>query len=180
MKWLKPPADWVTLNSNGSSLGNFGSIGGGGIIRDSICDLLFPFSTPLCEGTNNQAELGAVLFGLAWCIQLGCNKVILELDYELSYKWIMRQTNPSWQFNQTLARIHTFIDQLQDFKCRYINRETNFVADSMAKFSHSLTIPQVFFDVQSTSRNARAYYALDKLDMFAFRRKTLKRNKEPP
>lgn len=42
------------------------------------------------------------------------------------------------------------------------NREANFVADSMAKFSHSLTVRQVFFDDHFIPREAKAYYYLDK------------------
>lgn len=47
------------------------------------------FATPLGERTNNQAEMGAALFGLAWCIHLGHTKVILEVNSKLSYRWIM-------------------------------------------------------------------------------------------
>lgn len=81
------------------------TIVGRGIIRDSKGEMLFAFSTSLDEGTNNQVEMGIALFGLAWCIQLGYNIVILEVDSELLYKWIMRLVNPPWQLTQTLARL---------------------------------------------------------------------------
>ncbi|KAG5606098.1 hypothetical protein H5410_027590 [Solanum commersonii] len=34
VKWIKPPDDWVKINTDGSALGNPGRIGAGGIIRD--------------------------------------------------------------------------------------------------------------------------------------------------
>ncbi|KAK9991627.1 hypothetical protein SO802_026612 [Lithocarpus litseifolius] len=35
VKWIPPPFHWFKLNSDGSSLGNSGLVGGGGIVRDS-------------------------------------------------------------------------------------------------------------------------------------------------
>lgn len=54
------------------------------------------------------------------------------------------------------------------------------MAHSLAKFSHSLIVPQVFFDIQSIPRDPKAYYYLDKVAMIAFIRKKMKRIKEPP
>lgn len=59
-------------------------------------------------------------------------------------------------------------------------REANFVADTLAKFSHNLSIPQLFFDIQDMPKDAKAYYYLDKVEMIAFRRRKLKSIKELP
>lgn len=59
----------MKLNSDGSSLIYPGTIGGGGYDKDSKGEMLFAFSTPVGDGTNNQAKIGAALFGLDWCIQ---------------------------------------------------------------------------------------------------------------
>ncbi|KAL0008006.1 hypothetical protein SO802_009508 [Lithocarpus litseifolius] len=34
VRWLRPSPGWVRLNTDGSSLGNPGKAGGGGLIRD--------------------------------------------------------------------------------------------------------------------------------------------------
>lgn len=61
-----------------------------------------------------------------------------------------------------------------------IYREASFVADTLAKFSHSLTASQVFIKVYTIHKEAKAYYYLDKIEMIKFRRRKLKRFKEPP
>lgn len=34
VKWNRPPASWYKLNTDGVSIGNPGTAGGGGVIRD--------------------------------------------------------------------------------------------------------------------------------------------------
>lgn len=46
VQWCKPPDLWVKLNSNCSSLGNPRLIGGGGIIRNSVGNMLFAYFVP--------------------------------------------------------------------------------------------------------------------------------------
>ncbi|XP_015160416.1 uncharacterized protein [Solanum tuberosum] len=64
VQWIKPPDQWVKINTDGSALNNPGRIGAGGIIRDQTGELLLAFAAPLGEGTNNQAEIGATIFGM--------------------------------------------------------------------------------------------------------------------
>lgn len=79
VSWIKPPADYLKLNTDGSALGNPGKIGGGGILRNNQGTLIYAFTVPLGVGTNNQAELQAALFGITWCVQQGHRKIILEI-----------------------------------------------------------------------------------------------------
>ncbi|XP_015160977.1 uncharacterized protein [Solanum tuberosum] len=83
IKWIKPPARWVKINTDGIALSNKGRIGAGGILRDQEGEMLLAFATTLGEGTNNQAEIGAAIFGMTWVLQLGYKKVFLEVDSQL-------------------------------------------------------------------------------------------------
>lgn len=103
--WYKPPGQWVKVNSDGSSLNNPGAIGGRGIIENNSGNFLFAYAVPLGEGSNNQAKMETAVFGVAWCIHLGYEKVILEVDSELMYKWVTLQSAPSWQIVQALSRL---------------------------------------------------------------------------
>ncbi|WMV13663.1 hypothetical protein MTR67_007048 [Solanum verrucosum] len=94
--WIKPPEKWVKLNTDGSALNNPGNIGAGGVLRNHKGELLFAFSVPLGEGTNNQAEVEAALFGLTWCAQLNYNKVILEVDSQLLVDWFLNNKTVPW------------------------------------------------------------------------------------
>ncbi|WMV23931.1 hypothetical protein MTR67_017316 [Solanum verrucosum] len=87
--WKTPPPNRYKLNTDGSALHNPGKIGGGGILRNEQGVIIFAFSIPLGEGTNNQVEVQAACYGLNWCIQHGYNNIILEVDSELLTKWLL-------------------------------------------------------------------------------------------
>lgn len=114
--WIKPLDKWVNLNSDGSCLSD-GRIGVGGVIRNNEGDLLLAFFTPLGHGSNNQAQIEVVFFffGIAWCVQMGFHKVILEVESELLHKWINRQISPPWYIDQALSKLHAYNSQLHGF-----------------------------------------------------------------
>lgn len=58
-------------------------MGVGGLIRDDKGKLKLAFSTSLGHGTNNAAELMALLHGLRYCRELEVRKVEVELDSKL-------------------------------------------------------------------------------------------------
>ena len=80
--WKTPTCNRYKLNTDGSATPNPGKIGGGGILRDDQGSMIYAFAVPLGEGTNNQAEIQAAVFGLNLCIQHGYNSIILEVDSE--------------------------------------------------------------------------------------------------
>ena len=47
VKWLWPPINWFKVNSDGSSLGNPGIVGGGGLIRNENGEWLEGMLGPL-------------------------------------------------------------------------------------------------------------------------------------
>ncbi|WMV32529.1 hypothetical protein MTR67_025914 [Solanum verrucosum] len=87
--WKTPIYNRYKLNTDGSAIPNPGKIGGGGILRDDQGSMVYAFAVPLGEGTNNQVEIQAAIFGLNWCIQHGYNCIILEVDSELLTKWFL-------------------------------------------------------------------------------------------
>ncbi|XP_049378041.1 uncharacterized protein LOC125842768 [Solanum stenotomum] len=180
VKWIKPPDGWVKINTDGSALGNPGKIGAGGIIRDQSGKMLLAFATPLGEGSNNQAEVAATLFGMTWSLQLGYRNVILEVDSQLLVDCIENKTNPHWGINTQLLKLQALTRQANEFKCKHTFREANFVADSLSKYSHKITSPQIYLGIHQLPKETRAYYQLDILEMANFRRRKIKKIKEPP
>lgn len=64
VKWQKPNRGWFKLNVDGSSLGNPDCMGVGGIIRNDQGYLTVAFVKELSHGSNNEAELLALYYGL--------------------------------------------------------------------------------------------------------------------
>ena len=60
VRWMKPPMDWLKLNTNGASLGNPGKAGGGGVIRDSSGKWVKGFSRSIGVATSVMAECWAI------------------------------------------------------------------------------------------------------------------------
>ncbi|KAK6780045.1 hypothetical protein RDI58_022229 [Solanum bulbocastanum] len=91
--------------------------------------MLLAFATPLGEGTNTQAEVEAALFGLSWSLEMGCKNIILEVDSQLLVEWIMHRTQHPWSIDTQLRKLQKLIEQIQQFKCKHMYREANYVAD---------------------------------------------------
>ncbi|XP_015158405.1 uncharacterized protein [Solanum tuberosum] len=151
-----------------------------GVLRNHIGETIFAFSAPLGEGTNNQVEVEAAIFGLTWCVNLKYNNVILEVDSQLLVDWLVSSTAVPWTISHQMQKLHQLVKQFTHFKCIHTLREANFVANLLSKHIHQITSPQVYFNSQQLPKLAAAYLQHDLADMASFRRGKLKRIKEPP
>ncbi|PNX95448.1 ribonuclease H [Trifolium pratense] len=78
--WTPPLDNCVKLNVDGSSLGNFGRSGYGGIIRNNVGGWLYGFSDFCGITTNLKAWLLAIVHGLSLTWSKGYTEVICEYD----------------------------------------------------------------------------------------------------
>ena len=60
IRWEKPWASWLTLNTKGSATSNSGSVGGGGLIKDEKSDWVIGFARKIRNTTSFMAELWAL------------------------------------------------------------------------------------------------------------------------
>lgn len=67
-----------------------------GVIIDYNGDLIYAYATPLGQGTNNQPEVKAAIWGLSWCLNNGIQQVMLEVDAELLVRWTREQIPIPW------------------------------------------------------------------------------------
>lgn len=86
--WVKPCRGKYKLNVNGSSLGNPGFAGGGGVIRDHCGQLIVGFATHYGQVSNNVAEGRALLDGLKLAQQLGIRDIMVELESKVIVRWV--------------------------------------------------------------------------------------------
>ncbi|KAL4359579.1 hypothetical protein AHAS_Ahas08G0091500 [Arachis hypogaea] len=79
VQWNPPPAGWIKLNSDGTTQGNLGTIGCGGILRDEEGRWIAGFSHKIGVGTAFMAELCGVKKGLEITWTMGFRKIVVEI-----------------------------------------------------------------------------------------------------
>ncbi|KAF5472295.1 hypothetical protein F2P56_009026 [Juglans regia] len=130
VKWSMPPSGWIKLNCNGSCQNN--PSGGGGILQDMDGNFKAAFSSHFGLGTNNKAELRAILEGIRLCKSLSFSKIIIESDSNLIVDWLRSGKCTLWHlWNYWNELSH----ELQGTDTRVIHqlREGNQAADFLAK-----------------------------------------------
>ncbi|XP_042950232.1 uncharacterized protein LOC122282338 [Carya illinoinensis] len=138
--WKKPKNGRLKLNIDGCSLGNPGSSGAGGIIRDMHGNMVLSFSCSLGVGSNNHAELKALLIGLKYCRALGLNQVDIESDSLICVSWIQKKHCGVWyleDFWEEAMRLYAG----GVFTIHHVYREGNASANLLAKMgAHGSTL----------------------------------------
>ena len=80
IRWERPSSGWRKLNMDGSSLGNPGIAGGGGVIREEAGNWVVGFSRKIGVTSSFDAELWALRDGLTICVNKNFQSVEVELD----------------------------------------------------------------------------------------------------
>ena len=80
IRWEKPRAGWLTLNTDGAATGNIGQAGGGELIRDDNGVWVTGFARRIGNTNSYMAELWALRDGLQLCLQMNAQSVFIELD----------------------------------------------------------------------------------------------------
>ncbi|XP_042944671.1 uncharacterized protein LOC122278558 [Carya illinoinensis] len=160
VQWHKSPLGWFKLNTNGSSLGNPGSCGTGGVIRHATGQLVKAFASPSGMGSNNKAELLALLYGLRECTSLHLSNVIVEVDSMVIISWWHRGHCGVWYLEDYWDEIVVLAHSI-NCKFQHVLREGNKVADWLAKAG----AVGVSSDYSNTSSMPRVLRGLIRLDL---------------
>ena len=80
IRWEKPRAGWLTLNSNGLTASTLGPVRGGGLVRDENGDWVMGFARRIGNASSYLAELCVLRDGLQLCLQTHAQAVVIELD----------------------------------------------------------------------------------------------------
>ena len=118
---------------DGSSLGNPGPSGVGGVLRDENHNVLGIFSLNIGHGWAYQAEIKAILNALVFCHQYSFNNIIIESDSTTAVSWANAVGPRPWELANDLNQMDFLRGEVKCYEIRHIYREANSYADSLAK-----------------------------------------------
>ncbi len=133
IKWASPSLGWFKLNTDGSSLGNLGLAGGGGVIRGHVGDWVGGFSRAIGVTTSVQAELRALKDGLNLAIDLGILHLEIEMDSLVAVELVKSITTPNAFFSTIVTDCRSLMKRFEICSLKHIFREANGCADLLAK-----------------------------------------------
>ena len=132
--WTKPPIGCVKLNIYGSSLGNPGHAGAGGVLHDSDGNILVGFSLFLGSRTNMEAEAMVLLEGLQ--LSNSFHSLQVEMDSQVLLNMVTGNGRVPWRLWHTISHIQSLVlDRQVNFT--HVHREANTVADGLACLASS-------------------------------------------
>ncbi|XP_057811506.1 uncharacterized protein LOC131025735 [Salvia miltiorrhiza] len=135
--WWPPAGQWIKVNTDGSALGNPGSIAAGGVFRDNWDAVLGCYHYKGVQGFAFEAELLAVMHAVRIANFRGWHWLWIEADSSYVVQLLhSRSLNVPWRFlplwKQTLSWLSNFRLQIS-----HIYREGNSAADIMANHARS-------------------------------------------
>nr|XP_027102983.1 uncharacterized protein LOC113724260 [Coffea arabica] len=121
------------MNVDGSSLGNPGHSGGGGIIRDHHGQVRSAFSSFYGFRTNMESKAGALLEDLQLCLSLGLTKVIVHMDLVQLLNLLKQVIAMPWKVDVQIRRIRHVLTQAEFVLEHYYRRPIQQLTRSRSK-----------------------------------------------
>ncbi|XP_058103550.1 uncharacterized protein LOC131247128 [Magnolia sinica] len=168
VKWIRPPRGWVKLNVDGSSRGNTGLSGSGGVCRNKKSEFLFAFAIGYGVGSNFMAKVRAVVDSLKLCKDLGYSNVEVESDSITVVNLFSNTGKAHWfvcycrhQLDILRSAIATSI--------KHIPWQANAVADSLARWGSSNQQYWLFHSASDLPCSTRGELVLDRVGLGTIR-----------
>ena len=146
VSWIKPPDNWVKLNSNGASLRNSGKAGGGCVIKDHRGAWVKGCVRSIGQASSCAVELWALRDGLNLCISMFCPNVIVELDALLIVNMLSRDYAATRHLLPLVDDCRVLLNRTPHHQVKHCYREANSVADVMASYGAKMEDDFVVFD----------------------------------
>jgi ribonuclease HI len=137
--WNAPPVGWIKLNTDGSLPTNSNVGGAGAVARDSMGRVIFAACAPLPDCTDiEEAEARAAMLGLSILSRQGPVRVILEMDNTTTVSALRSESQDRSRLWTVYQEAKRMLLNMEECIVRHSKRETNKVADSLAKLAKSL------------------------------------------
>lgn len=138
VSWHPLSSETVKLNTEGSSLGNPGNSGYGGLIRNSCGEWLLGLSGRCGFTSNLNAELHAISHGLDIAWDKGIKDVICELDSQLALSLVEKGVVQSHPYAPIVDYIRSFKNYNWRLSFVHTLQEGNNNMDWLAKFGANM------------------------------------------
>ncbi|XP_040372858.1 uncharacterized protein LOC112194030 [Rosa chinensis] len=135
LNWMKPPHGYHKLNIDGSRNGHFGKIGAGGVIRCSNGLWIKGFQINLGIGEVLDAESWGLFYGLQQALKCHITHIEVETDSAILAKLISQSDVALHPMGSLIRCCKNLIRGFLCFSLKHIYRESNMVADCLAKES---------------------------------------------
>ena len=132
-KWECPPSSWFKLNTDGSSIGNPGKAGGGGVLRDSNGNWVRGFSSSFGITSSIQAELRALKDGLVMALELNVLYLVVEMDSLVAVDLVSSNKATNVFLSPVVDDCRFLLNRFEQVSVIHIYREANSCADALAK-----------------------------------------------
>ncbi|KAL0016957.1 hypothetical protein SO802_004026 [Lithocarpus litseifolius] len=115
----------IKRGTDGSSLGNPGLAGGGGLIRDENGDWVVGFARKIGIANSFMAELWALRDGLLLCLQTHVRAVIVEMDSKVIVDTFSTHAEASSTGFAILEDCKQLVAQIPQVRFNHVYREAN-------------------------------------------------------
>ncbi|KAF3447866.1 hypothetical protein FNV43_RR08572 [Rhamnella rubrinervis] len=132
--WKPPSQEWLKINVDAAF--KFNKTAGAFIVRNAVGKVIFVSSKVLERGCNSAYEAEA--FALDWATdyadKYGWKRIVFEMDAKMVMEDVLAESESnSWIMFERLSAIRRRLSKA-DWKIEWSPRESNRVADSVAKF----------------------------------------------
>ncbi|XVF81381.1 hypothetical protein PTKIN_Ptkin15bG0150400 [Pterospermum kingtungense] len=134
--WIRPEVGCFKFNVDGSAHGKPGPVGISGVMRDHEEAVKILFSIPIGIADSNLDELLAIreAFLLFTALQWSCShNLVIESDSSNAVKWVNFPFVAPWAMRSFLNQIEALKSRVLNWRVVHVNREINFVVDTLAK-----------------------------------------------
>ncbi|BFG25218.1 hypothetical protein CerSpe_114920 [Prunus speciosa] len=141
LSWVPPRDGWFKLNIDGSRRFASGTIGAGGVIRNSNGDWIAGFAINLGTGQVLEAELWGLFFGIKLAVHKRLSHLNIEMDSSVAVNLMKKADFPQdHPLAGLLSGCLSLMRQIGNIELNHIYREQNSVADGLANWSYNLDL----------------------------------------
>ncbi|XP_077219625.1 uncharacterized protein LOC143853779 [Tasmannia lanceolata] len=134
--WDPPPSGHLKLNFDGSSFGNPGPAGIGGVHRDELGIVAWAYAGPIGIVYASEAEFRAVHQGIKFLAIKGADKVIIEGDSSNVISWLQGLKKKPWRFDRFFYENDDCAKSLS-LSFKHVRRTAKEMADNLARIGVS-------------------------------------------